>query len=110
MVESEPRKTSSPDTAFSHTIGAQERRKLRASRTRSQIWSGLGKLGLVGWSIAAPTLLGTFAGLWLDHSHPGTHSWTLTLLVAGLCAGCAQAWHWVTREQKAIHREAEQDK
>jgi len=27
-----------------------------------------------------------------------------TLLVAGLCLGCANAWHWVTKEQNTIQR------
>ncbi len=103
----EPRKTASRAEAFSQRVGAQEQRKLRASRTRSQIWSGLGMLGLIGWSIGAPTLLGTFIGLWLDRRHPGSRPWTLTLLFAGLCVGCVSAWHWIAREQKAIHREEE---
>ncbi len=106
MVESEPGK-SSPHETFSRTVGAQERRKLRASRTHSQVWSGLGMLGVVGWSIGTPTLLGTFIGIWLDRRHPGAHSWTLTLLFAGLCLGCATAWRWITREQNEIHREEE---
>jgi ATP synthase protein I len=74
---------------------------------RSQVWSGLGMLGLVGWSIGLPTLLGTFLGLWLDKRHPGRHSWTLSLLFAGLSLGCIHAWHWLTREQQEIHRDEE---
>jgi ATP synthase protein I len=62
-------------------------------------------LGIVGWSIGTPTLLGVFLGRWLDKRHPGGRSWTLTLLFAGLCLGCAAAWHWITGEQKAIRRE-----
>ena len=108
--DASPRKDSSPEETFSRTIGQQERRKLRASRTRSQIWSGLGMLGIVGWSVGTPTLLGTFIGMWLDKRHPGPRSWTLILLFAGLCLGCANAWHWINQEQKAIHREEEEEK
>ena len=43
-------------------------------------------MGLIGWSVAVPTLLGAALGLWLDQHHPGKHSWTLALLVAGLAA------------------------
>jgi ATP synthase protein I len=46
-------------------------------------------------------------GLWLDRRHPGAHSWTLTLLVVGLAVGCANAWHWVTREDEAMHDDQE---
>jgi ATP synthase protein I len=103
-----------PDTAeqsslrtFSRNVGAQENRKLRALGTRAYVWSGLGMLGLVGWSVCLPTLLGAWLGTWLDKHHPGTHAWTLALLVAGLCVGCANAWHWITQEQSAINRHQE---
>lgn len=72
------------------------------------MWFGLGMMGLIGWSVVVPTLLGTALGLWLDKHHPSEHSWTLALLVAGLTLGCFNAWHWVSREQKAI-REDEED-
>ena len=43
-------------------------------------------MGLIGWSVVVPTLLGAALGIWLDERHPGAHSWTLALLVAGLCS------------------------
>jgi ATP synthase protein I len=46
-------------------------------------------------------------GLWLDSRHPGSHSWTLALLVAGLAIGCLNAWHWVAKEDKAMRDEQE---
>ena len=90
--------------SFSRNVGAQERRKLKARETGTHVWSGLGMLGLIGWSVCLPTLLGAWLGLWLDKRHPGTHAWTLVLLVAGLCAGCANAGHWISKEQSAIRR------
>lgn len=61
--------------------------------------------GLIGWSVVIPTLLGTAIGLWLDRRTPGSHSWTLALLVAGLVLGCFNAWHWVAREDTAMRDE-----
>jgi ATP synthase protein I len=90
--------------SFSRNVGAQERRKLKAQEAGTYVWSGLGMLGLIGWSVCLPTLLGAWLGLWLDKRHPGTHAWTLALLVAGLCAGCANAGHWISKEQSAIRR------
>ena len=89
---------------FSSAVGAQEQRRLRARRNHAPVWSGLGMLGLIGWSVCLPTLLGAWLGRWLDGRHPGPHAWTLALLVAGLCVGCANAAHWVSREQRAIRR------
>jgi ATP synthase protein I len=91
-------------------VGAQETRKLAARRDGAQgVWSGLGMFGLIGWSVAAPTVLGTLAGMWLDKRHAGIHSWTMTLLIIGLCIGCLNAWHWVAKEEKAIHANQERD-
>jgi ATP synthase protein I len=106
----DPDPFSSADRNFSRNVGAQEDRKLRGRRIRSQVWRGLGMLGLVGWSICLPTLLGAWLGQWLDARHPGKHAWTLALLVAGLCLGCANAGHWISKEQSAIRRGQEDPK
>jgi ATP synthase protein I len=63
-------------------------------------------MGLVGWAVAVPTLLGAALGFWLDARHPGEHPWSLALLMAGLVLGCLNAWHWVTQQDRAM-READ---
>jgi ATP synthase protein I len=94
--------------ALASQVGAKAQRKLRARRGDAQgVWFGLGMMGLIGWSVAVPTLLGAALGLWLDKRHPGTHSWTLALLVAGLAVGCMNAWHWVARQDKAMRDDQE---
>jgi len=88
---------------FAEQIGATAARKLKARRSSAPgLWFGLGVMGLIGWSVAIPTLLGAALGGWLDHHHPGTHSWTLALLVAGLALGCLNAWRWVANEGQAM--------
>jgi len=95
---------------LSQEVEKKAARKLRARRNSSQgVWFGLGMMGLIGWSVAIPTILGAFSGLWLDHKYPGGRSWTLALLVGGLAIGCLNAWHWVGRENKAIQEEQEED-
>jgi len=89
-------------------IKEQEVRKLRArQRAAHTIWFGFGMSGLIGWSVAVPAVLGALLGLWIDNHHPGVHSWTLALLGAGLALGCANAWHWVDKEDKAMRDESE---
>jgi len=100
----DPDPISPADQTFSRNVGAQENRKLQARRAGSHVWSGLGMLGLIGWSVCLPTLLGAWLGRWLDERHPGTHAWTLALLAAGLSLGCANAGHWISKEQRAIRR------
>jgi len=95
-------------TEFSHQVGAKAARKLKAQRHVTQtVWSGLGMMGMVGWSVAVPTVLGAALGVWLDQHYPGGHSWTLALLAGGLGLGCLNAWHWVAKEDREIREQQE---
>jgi ATP synthase protein I len=106
MSEEPQREPSAGETPFSRQVGIKETRKLKAQRRAARnIWYGFGMFGLIGWSVVVPTLLGLGLGLWLDSRYPGAHSWTLTLLLAGLVIGCLNAWHWVAREEKSIREE-----
>ena len=108
MSEKSEIKSAKGRTALSREIGAKAARKLRAQRhVNRTVWFGLGMMGLIGWSVAIPTLLGAALGLWLDQRYPGGRAWTLALLVAGLAIGCLNAWHWVAKEDKAIREEQE---
>ena len=106
MNDQLPTVTSTRESTLAGEVGAKAARKLKARRDPAQgVWFGLGMMGLIGWSVVVPTLLGAALGLWLDEHHPGTHAWTLALLVAGLAVGCANAWHWVAKEDQAIRDE-----
>ena len=108
MNDGHKNKPLKPKTPLSQEVGAKAARKLRAQRhvTRT-VWFGLGMMGLIGWSVVIPTLLGAFLGLWLDQRYPGGRSWTLALLVGGLAIGCLNAWHWVGKEDKEMNEEQE---
>lgn len=94
------------DLPLADEVGASARRKLKARRIGPPVvWSGLGTMGAIGWSIAMPTLLGAALGSWLDKLLPAAHSWTLALLVGGLVLGCFAAWHWVSGEERAMRDE-----
>ena len=98
----------SEDSEFSRAVAAKVARKLRAQLNSNQgVWFGLGMMGLVGWSVAIPALAGTAFGIWLDSHHPGNHSWTLALLIAGLVLGCFNAWHWVDKEDREMREDEE---
>jgi ATP synthase protein I len=79
-------------------VGKKERRKIKARSERKSVWFGLGMFGMVGWAVAIPTLVGIALGVWLDARYASERSWTLALLLAGLCVGCLNAWYWIKRE------------
>lgn len=80
-------------------VGRKAERKLRARREGDRgIWFGLGTMGMVGWAVMLPTVLGLAVGIWLDARSDGTVSWTLTGLVLGVALGCLNAWYWIRRE------------
>jgi ATP synthase protein I len=97
-------------TEFSSRVERKESLKLRAQRRAVKgIWFGFGMFGLIGWSVVVPTLAGALLGIWLDKSFPGKHSWTLSLLLIGLIAGCVNAWHWIDKEDKQIQKERQKE-
>lgn len=106
MSEDAEEKRAADETAFSQQVGEKAARKLKAQQHVTQtVWSGLGMMGLVGWSVVVPTLLGAALGLWLDKQYPGGRSWTLMLLAVGLGLGCFNAWHWVAKEDREIREQ-----
>ena len=95
-------------TRLGRQVGAKAARKIKARRSSVQgVWFGLGMMGLIGWSVVVPTLLGAVLGIWLDKRYPGSVSWTLTLLIIGLCFGCLNAWHWMTKENSEMRKDEE---
>jgi ATP synthase protein I len=108
MVEKPLAKPLESTSPLGQEVGAKAARKLKARRHSTQgVWYGLGMMGLIGWSVTIPTLLGAALGLWLDKRYPGPHSWTLTLLIIGLIIGCLNAWHWVAEEEREMRDEQE---
>jgi ATP synthase protein I len=70
----------------------QDRRDLWQREGERSLGQNLAMIGALGWTIVVPTLLGIFAGRWLDRTFQSGIFWTLGLLVAGLAAGCTFAW------------------
>lgn len=87
-------------------VARQARRRMRtlAGEGRGVLfWVGM--FGLVGWSVAIPTLLGTALGIYVDRRWPSEFSWTLMLLFAGLAVGCFTAWRWLHSESEEIEEQ-----
>lgn len=86
---------------WEETVGSKETRKIEGrNRKDRSILFGLGMFGLVGWSVAIPTVIGIAIGVWIDAQTESRYSWTLMLLFAGVALGCLNAWLWVKRESE----------
>lgn len=87
---------------FPKKVSDREKRRLNPEKQDKKVWFGFGMFGMVGWSIAVPAAAAAFFGLWMDSKHWGPYSWTLMLLMGGLCLGCCNAWYWIQKEQREI--------
>lgn len=76
----------------------EEVRRHRERRDRARreggrsIGQDLALIGVIGWTLVIPALLGVYAGRLLDRRFGSGVFWTLGLLVAGVIVGCALAW------------------
>ncbi|WP_019509373.1 AtpZ/AtpI family protein [Pleurocapsa sp. PCC 7319] len=86
---------------FQRQIGTKSDRKIKAKKEAKNIWFGLGMFGMVGWSVAIPSLLGIGLGVWIDTHIQSKYSWTLMFLVIGVALGCFNAWYWISKESQS---------
>ena len=57
----------------------------------------LAQIGVLGWIIVTPILIGVFAGRWLDRTFHSGLFYTAPLLMLGTALGCWSAWRWMQR-------------
>jgi ATP synthase protein I len=76
--------------------------RLRGERRQRWLHEGdpsvtrrLAQIGVLGWIIVMPLLIGIFVGRWLDQSFNSGLFWTGPLLMLGLVLGCWSAWKWM---------------
>ena len=94
-VKAEP---NSPDGMTDAVRKQQERRKRWRTEGEPSIARFVGQIGVLGWIIVAPTLIGLFIGRWLDHSFGTGIFWSAALLVLGVTVGFWSAWRWMQRQ------------
>lgn len=58
----------------------------------------VGRIGILGWIIVTPALLGLFLGRWIDREAGTGIFWSAPLLLLGLALGCWSAWRWIHRQ------------
>lgn len=79
----------------------RERRRHWLSTGERPMARNLAMIGMLGWLVVTPTLLGLFLGRWLDQTvggRPGGIFWTAALLFVGVIVGCRLAWERIGKE------------
>ncbi len=76
--------------------------RLRGERNKRWLRDGdasvvrrLSQIGVLGWMIVVPMLIGMFAGRWMDRTFQSGLFWTAPLLLLGAALGCWSAWKWM---------------
>ena len=100
MDQKKEREKLSPEVGMERKIQSDAAKKIKARSEKDDIMFGLGLFGIVGWSIAIPTLIGIAVGVYLDNRYPTGFSWTLTLLFAGVLLGCFNTWRWIKQKSE----------
>jgi ATP synthase protein I len=79
---------------------ARQARRMQAQRDTPgpSPLRGIGTFGMIGWSIAVPTVGGAFVGMWLDDRAPQAFSWTIALILGGVVLGAFIAAVWINKE------------
>jgi ATP synthase protein I len=92
------RDPNSPDGMAEAVHKRQERRRRWRTEGERSMVRFVGQIGVLGWTIVAPTLLGLFVGRWLDRTFGTGILWSAGLLVVGVAIGFWSAWKWMHRQ------------
>ncbi len=77
---------------------AEQMQKTRDEPKYSPL-SGLGVFGVIGWSVAIPTVAGALLGGWLNRVAPQSFSWPIALILGGVVVGAMVAWNWIDKSR-----------
>jgi ATP synthase protein I len=70
----------------------RKRRELWAREGERSLGQNLAWIGVLGWLVVTPMLIGIFVGRWIDKVWGMGIFWTVSLLFLGVVIGCALAW------------------
>jgi ATP synthase protein I len=79
-------------------LRAEKRAEAAASEREPSFAARLGQIGVLGWAIVAPVLIGVVVGRWLDRTFGAGVFFTAPLIMLGAAAGLWTAWRWMHRQ------------
>jgi len=98
-MNADAKRQPSPSDGMAEAARKEEDRRTRwHTEGEPSVMRFAGQIGILGWIIVAPTLIGLFAGRWLDNSFRTGIFWSAALLVVGVTLGFWSAWRWMHRQ------------
>jgi ATP synthase protein I len=73
-------------------------RQRRQNEAEPSVIRFVGQIGVLGWVIVTPALIGLFLGRWIDNRIGSGIFWSAPLLLIGVAIGCWSAWRWMHRQ------------
>lgn len=86
---------SDPDKLADAARRAAERDARGAEEREVPLGRRLAQVGVLGWLVVTPMLLGAFVGRWLDRMFHSGIFLTAPLMILGLALGCWIGWRWM---------------
>jgi ATP synthase protein I len=79
-------------------VRAAQRAEAARSEREPSFAARLGQIGVLGWAIVIPILIGVVIGRWLDRAFETGVFFTAPLIMLGAAAGLWTAWRWMHRQ------------
>ncbi len=89
---------SEPDPMARAARKRAERERRAQEEGPPPIMRQIGQIGMLGWMIVAPTLIGLFLGRFIDREFGTGIFFSAPLMMVGVAAGGWTAWRWMHRQ------------
>ncbi|MBS1164551.1 MAG: F0F1-ATPase subunit family protein [Proteobacteria bacterium] len=76
---------------------AEKRRREGLATPEPSLGARLGQIGVLGWTIVVPMLIGVAIGRWLDRTLGTGVFFSAPLIMIGAAIGFWSAWKWMHR-------------
>lgn len=88
-----------PDRSLDETAHRALRREEQArANPEPSLGRRLGQVGVLGWAIVVPMLLGLLLGRWIDRLLGSGVLFSAALVFLGAATGLWSAWRWMHRQ------------
>ncbi len=89
--------TDEKDTVVAAARKAAARDEVGRNNPEPSLGSRLGQIGVLGWAVVVPTLIGLVIGHGLDRLFSTRITFTAAFIMAGAGVGMWSAWKWMHR-------------